>query len=119
MATVSLTFSSPINISCKVNDTAYYTDTTDLGGFSVGGGINLIGNINSITDNGTTVIIVVEIEGELAENVTENSFILFSKNNLFEIASLTGYFAEVTFKNNSVKPAELYATACEIEESSK
>ena len=119
MATVSLTFSSPINMSCKVNDIAYYVDTSELGGFTVGGGINLIGNINSITDNGTSVVMVVEMEGDYAGSVTQNSFILFSKNNLVEIASLTGYFAEVTFKNNSTKPAELYATACEIEESSK
>ena len=119
MATVSLTFDSPINMSCKVNDTAYYVDTQGLGGFTVGGGIQLIGNINTITDNGVTVVIVVELEGDNAESVSGSSFILFSKNNLVEIGSLTGYFAEATFRNNSTKPAELYATACEIEESSK
>ena len=119
MATVSLTFSSPINISCKVNDTAYYTDTTDLGGFSVGGGINLIGNINSITDNGTTVIIVVEIEGEFAENVTENSFILFSKNNLGNTSALRGYYAEVVMSNDEETQCELYTVGSEVFESIK
>ena len=119
MATVNLTFNSPINISCKVGDQAYYVPTSDLGGFSVAGITSLIGVINTITDNGSTVIVNVELEGDDAESVSNTDFIFFSKNNLVEIASLTGYFAEVTFKNNSLKPAELYATACEIEESSK
>ena len=119
MAEISLTFSSPINMSCKVNDTAYYTPTSTQGGFTVDNNTFLIGNINSITDNGTTVVIVCEITGDQAELVSQDDFIFFSKNNLLELKSLLGYYGQATFRNNSSNPAEMFATACEVTESSK
>ena len=119
MATVNLTFNSPINISCKVGDQAYYVPTSDLGGFSVAGIPSLIGVINTITDNGSTVIVNVELEGDDAESVSNTDFIFFSKNNLVEIGSILGYYAKAEYRNNSTKPAEFHETACEIEESSK
>ena len=119
MAALSLTFPSPINMSCQVGDIAYYVSTSSLGGFSVGNESPiLIGTINTITDNGATVILNIEIEGENAESVSSTSFILFSKNNLVETGSIKGYFAKTQFRNNSTKPAELHATACEVEDSS-
>ena len=118
MATLNLTYSS-LNISCKVGDTAYFVNETDtVGGFNVGGGIELIGNVNSISGN----TINVELEGENAniDNIQQNiTYIFFSKNNLVEIGSILGYYAQCTFKNNSTEKAELYATSCEVEESSK
>ena len=120
MAALSLTFPSPINMSCQVGDIAYYVSTSSLGGFSVGNESPiLIGTVNTITDNGTTVVLVIEIEGDNAESVGTSSFVLFSKNNLVEIGSIKGYFAKTQFRNNSTKPAELHATACEIEDSSE
>lgn len=119
MAEISLTFSSPINMSCKINDTAYYTPTSTQGGFTVDNNTFLIGNINSITDNGTTVVIVCEITGDQAGLVTVDDFIFFSKNNLLELKSLRGYYGQAMFRNNSPHPAEMHATACGIEESSK
>ena len=121
MAVVNLTFNSPINMSCKVGDSAYHVTPSDLGGFSVAPEtLNLIGTINSITDNGTTVIVVVELEGDAGEGtITTSSFIFFSKNNLVETGSIKGYYAKTQFRNNSTKPAELHATACEIEDSSE
>ena len=35
------------------------------------------------------------------------------------MASILGYYGEVEFKNNSKEKAEIFATACEISESSK
>lgn len=119
MAEISLTFSSPINMSCKVNDTAYYTPTSTQGGFTVDNNTFLIGNINSITDNGTTVVINCATTGESAELVTQDDFIFFSKNNLQELKSLRGYYGQAKFLNNSPHPAEMYVTACEVTESSK
>jgi hypothetical protein len=119
MAALDLTFPSPINISCKVGDVAYFVNTSLLGGFSVAGQINLIGTINSITTVGSNIVLNVEIEGEFAELVTENDFVFFSKDNLVEIGSILGYYAKVKFKNNSTEKAELHEVACEIEESSR
>lgn len=119
MATITLTFNSPINMSCKVGDSAYYTPITVTGGFDVDSGIYLIGNIDSITDNGTTVVIVCQATGGYSQSVQKPDFIFFSKNNLLEIGSIAGYYAKAKYKNNSPHPAELYATACGIAESSK
>ena len=118
MAALDLTFTSPINISCKIGDVAYFVNTSSLGGFSVAGQTNLIGTINSITITSTTTL-NIEMEGELAAYVTTNDFIFFSKNNLVEIGSIVGYYAKAKFRNNSTKRAELHESACEIEESSK
>ena len=41
-----------------------------------------------------------------------------TKNNLVETGSIKGYFAKTQFRNNSTQPAELHATACEVEDSS-
>jgi hypothetical protein len=50
---------------------------------------------------------------------TASSFILFSKDNSVNASSLLGYYASVKFKNNSTIEAEMFAAACEIDESSK
>lgn len=120
MASINLTFPSPINISCKVGDVAYFVNTfsNGTGGFTVAGQTNLIGIINTITVGSTATVLNIEMEGPLADAVTINDFVFFSKNNAVEIASILGYFAKATWKNNSTAPAELYTTAFEVEESS-
>ena len=118
METLDLVFAQ-LNMSVQVNDTAYFVNSNDLGtvgGFNVGNNIQLIGNINAISGN----TITVQLEGPFAteENIT-GSFVLFSKDNLVELNTIKGYYAQATFKNNSLEKAELYATACDIEESSE
>tara|TARA_R100001015_G_C4634592_1_gene201389 strand:- start:333 stop:803 length:471 start_codon:yes stop_codon:yes gene_type:complete len=68
----------------------------------------------------TAVNTVIEVQ-ELnpIPTPTATSFVFFSKNNKHNMSSLTGYYGEVEFRNNSKTKAELFATACEIEESSK
>tara|TARA_R110000823_G_scaffold184190_1_gene316733 strand:+ start:49 stop:405 length:357 start_codon:yes stop_codon:yes gene_type:complete len=116
---IDLTFNSPINMSCKIGDVAYYTPTSTQGGFTVDNNTFLIGIINSIIDNGTTVVINCETTGESAELVTQDDFVFFSKNNLLELKSLRGYYGQAKFLNNSPHPAEMYATSCGVDESSK
>tara|TARA_R100000908_G_C3618061_1_gene64905 strand:- start:54 stop:413 length:360 start_codon:yes stop_codon:yes gene_type:complete len=119
MDTVNLTFPSPINISCKVGDVAYYVNTATIVGFTVSNDPWLIGTINSIITTGNNTILNVNLEGEFASGVTSSDFILFSKNNLVEISSIKGYYAQAQFRNDSTTAAEFFETACEIEESSK
>lgn len=119
MAALDLTFNSPINISCKTGDVAYFVNTSSFGGFTVAGQTNLIGTINSITITSQSTILNIEIEGEFAESVTTSDFVFFSKNNLVEVGSILGYYAKVKFRNNSTTRAELHEAACEIEESSR
>jgi hypothetical protein len=44
---------------------------------------------------------------------------MFSKNKIVNNTSLLGYFAEVTLKNNSTAPAELFALNSQVALSSK
>tara|TARA_R110002012_G_scaffold165390_1_gene327668 strand:- start:1705 stop:2154 length:450 start_codon:yes stop_codon:yes gene_type:complete len=50
---------------------------------------------------------------------TDDDFIYFVKDNSVNLTSITGYYGEVEFKNNSTEKAELFAASCEIVESSK
>ena len=123
METVNLTFPAPFNMSCKVGDLVYYVDTTSSfqgSGFMVGAdNYQLIGAINSIITLSSEVIINVQLTGPTASLVSTTDFIFFVKNNLVETGSIKGYFSKVKYRNNSTKPAEMFQTACEIEESSK
>jgi len=68
----------------------------------------------------TTVNTIINVQeaGPLNEP-PDNSFVFFSKDNQYNMSSLTGYYGEVEFRNNSTTKAELFATACDIRESSK
>ena len=120
MATVTLTFPSGSNFSAQVGDTAYYTNPTDDdGGFTTANNIVAMGFITTITDIGDgTYQVVCEIESTTVLP-TADSFILFSKENTVNTTSLLGYYGEVEFRNDSTEKAELFATACEVVESSK
>ena len=63
--------------------------------------------------------IVIENPTYIGDTPTINDYFFFSKDNGVNLTSITGYYAEVEFKNNSTEKAELFATACEITESSK
>ena len=118
MATISLQFASPINTSVQVGDTTYFSNTSTAGGFSVGNNINFIGEIQSITDDGTNVTMVCTYNQNNSAP-SSSSFILFSKDNSVNLSSLVGYYGSVKFNNNSKDKAELFATSCEVSESSK
>lgn len=114
---INLIFPSPINMSCRVGDTAYYSSVSPVNEFLVNDNIIRIGVIRSIEDNGSQTTITCLVEGDVTG--IKGSYIFFSKNNLVETGSLTGYYGSATFANNSSSKAELYATSCGITESSK
>jgi len=49
----------------------------------------------------------------------QGSFIMFSKDNKVNLSSALGYYASVTFKNNSTEKAELFNVGADVFESSK
>ena len=113
---VQVTFSS-INYSLQVGDTAYYTTWENNNTGFITGTQNLteFGIVTNISGN----IITVEMDDALVSAPTLQDFILFSKDNAANMASILGYYGEVEFKNNSTSKAELFATSCEVAESSK
>ena len=75
----------------------------------------LLGIVTNITNNSIT------IENIVYSLVIANpdDFIMFSKDTGVNISGLIGYYAEVKFKNNSNKKAEMYSVGSEVTPSSK
>ena len=125
---ITLQFQYPINQSCQEGDITYYTPTSSSGGFDVNtesGSIVEIGKIISIVHEDTNdddvfdiTKITCEIENSTAVPTTSD-FIFFGKERSINEASITGYYGEFKFINNSKQKAELFSAACEITESSK
>ena len=126
MATTTLTFANKINESAQVGDTAYYVTTSSQGGFTTS--LNntdpttenvyvKIGTIKSI--NAPRLIMVCNTSLTTSQIPTTSHFIFFSKDNIANMTTTLGYYAEVTLKNNSTQEAELFSIGCDIFESSK
>ena len=130
MPSATLNFSAPINVSCQVGDTAYYVDTSSVGGFTVSTTNSMASQENTIVEIGeireiqgpktNTPAIIVETTLGYNELNGLNRFIFFSKNNKANLSSPLGYYASVKFVNdNNYTTAELYAIEADIYESSK
>ena len=121
MASITLTFSAPLNASCQVGDTAYYITTTTDGGFTKndGDGVKEIGQIRQISNpqSSTPTVICDTVAPGALHSTTK--FILFSKDNKANLSSVLGYFASVKLVNNSTAQAELYSVSMDAFESSK
>ena len=125
MAAIYLTFTQSINSSAQEGDTVYYVSTTETGGFNVADpAIIPIGIIRGIevelnVENDITITTILVSMDDDDPEPPLNSYIFFSKDNVANLTSILGYYSEVKFKNNSRRKAELFASACGIEESSK
>ena len=113
-------------ISVQVGDTAYYINPSYSGGFQVGDNftsdnIKVIGKITSVslpTSEAGNLAITCDMLNTTTPP-TASSFILFAKDNTVNCSSLLGYYGSAKFKNDSTEKAEIFATSCEINESSK
>jgi hypothetical protein len=112
---IILSFDFPLNVSVQVGDTAYFVATTTSSSFSINStNVIRIGVITAI--NQTTNTIITDTSGT-APNVGD--FILFSKDNKVNMASMLGYYAEATIRNSSTSKAELFNISSDYIESSK
>lgn len=120
MASLTLTFSAPLNTSCQIGDTAYYVDTESSGGFLKNDGdVVEIGEIRQVTNplsNSPSIICETLVPGELN---SLSKFILFSKDNKANTSSILGYYASVKFVNSSTAPSELFSVTIDTFDSSK
>ena len=103
--TLTITFNNPINVSVQVGDIVYYLNS---------GAVVELGKL--LTISGKTI--TCEMDQNQA-NPSNNSFILFSKDNRKNLTSITGFYAEVEMKNDSQEYAEIFTVGSEIFESSK
>ena len=126
MATVTLTFTNPINISAQVGDTTYYVTTSSQGGFTTSLNSSTPTSENTIVEIGTIksidaarLIMVCNTALTTGQLPTTSHFISFSKDSIANMTTALGYYAEVKLKNNSTTEAELFSIGCDVFESSK
>ena len=121
-AVVLLPFSQdPQLTGIQVGDTAYYVDTSNIattGGFSTTSSLNNIIEIGVVSGFSGTYNIEVTVTNAITLPTT-NDYIFFSKDNEVNSSSLLGYYAKVTFTNDSTTEAELFSIGCVVGESSK
>ena len=138
MATVTLTFANKINESAQVGDTSYYVTTSAQGGFTTS--LNnsdpttenvyvKIGTIKSIAAGRLSMVVNTSLTTSQLPNDNDSNndgtadragdFIFFSKDNIANMSTTLGYYAEVVLKNNSTVESELFSIGCDVFESSK
>ena len=146
MPDITIQFARQEYPSLQIGDTAYYAiidSEASMDGSTVVYTLNdykgfyindpdedyiQIGNITAITEafledgvTPTTSITINAVAG--LEVPTTQNYIFFKKKFSSQgdpnMSSLLGYFGSAKFINNSEEKAELYATSCEISESSK
>ena len=109
-------FDQPINTSAQVWDTAFYADEssiTNVGGFSTAPNLSVLGEITSVSVDRT----IVKVDTNIVPS--DNSFFTFQKDKTVNTSKLTGYYAEIKFKNNGTEKADLFMVNSEVSISSK
>ena len=147
MPNITLNFDHPLNVSVQVGDIAYFINpttttepprewatTTTPQKQGPQSGIIKIGEIYELDccNNLPTYLNGGYIKCDMPQDLFNTyydqiidltpgppSFIMFSKDNKANMASLLGYYASAQFRNNSTDEAELFNVGVEVFESSK
>ena len=129
MASITLTFTKPINVSCQVGDIAYYVTSVSNGGFDTGfnnqgvsNGVVKIGDIREIESSGEFAGKRIYVNTSLgyagSHNVSTLSYIMFTKDTKVNLSSPLGYYASVKFINDSKTEAEMFSVGMDVFDSS-
>ena len=121
MASIVLSFTSPLNVSCQVGDTAYFAVVDTSGEFLVDNtdGIREIGQVRQI-NNAMSNMPSIVCDTEVAESEFGTSpFIMFGKDRSANVSTIIGYYAEIKFICTDTAEAELFAINVSIFETSK
>ena len=111
-----LTFNG-MNTSVQIGDIVYYSiNINPSGGFESGSVADTkrFGEIVAIDGNSLTV----QYDDSLI-SPPPNAFILFAKDKQVNTSSLSGYYANVTFRNNSSTKVEIFSVGANVTPSSK
>tara|TARA_Y100000593_G_C4308914_1_gene337298 strand:+ start:2131 stop:2535 length:405 start_codon:yes stop_codon:yes gene_type:complete len=134
MPIVTLTFDHAINTSAQVGDIAYYVYTSPVGTTQTWAStttphdsadredIRKIGVIETINSTQSQSIVTVDMPNSLSSLYgppANGDFIMFSKDNKVNLASLAGYYSSVKLRNNSKEHSELFSVNSDFTESSK
>lgn len=124
---INLTVTGTPNISLAIGDTLYYTfiqssadDVFESSDNNEGqSDIIELGTINNIAPQGSAFILLINEVPNIDLSQLVGAFLLFSKDNQFELSSIVGYYNSIRLKNNSKEKAELFAVSVDVTESSK
>jgi hypothetical protein len=139
MPIIQLSFPNPLNVSVQKGDIAYFSNPTPVGPSAQWAAtvtphltndqqdIIKIGEIQNIIKwNGTYSAIICNMSQilfnqyfPLISTVDPKSFIMFSKDNKVNMASILGYYASVEFRNSSTIKSEIFNVGTKFFESSK
>ena len=100
------------NSSLQIGDIIYYVNVQDVGDLSSNTGQPIFHGV--VTAIGSSTITT-----DSQNNIPNGTFLMFLKNDQVNNVGLKGYYADVTFKNNSSNYAELFAVSSDIAVSSK
>ena len=124
MQIIKLELNASLNASLQKGDTVYYSPLSPVAnsGFeqAITGNIIKLGIVVSIYNSlpGEEYIHVIYDEATVTPPAA-NDYIMFEKNKYDNSSNLTGYYAEVQFKNYSQDKVELFSISSEVSESSK
>ena len=128
---ITLTLPKPINVSLQSKATNVVNGyPTQSGAWDIiyfirvdqgktTGQIYRLGKCTSIDTSGTSTYTVTVEPDTTAQTPDTSDFIFFGKDNQIGTAGVTGYYAQVEMKNDSIEYAELFAVSSEVTESSK
>jgi len=113
-----INFSSTIaNASVSVGDIVYKASTS-----SIRNGLEYFGENGATPTKVRKIMSIgsnfIEVESG-SSSPASGDFLMFSKDNSVNEASLKGYYASITMKNSSTDRAELFAINAVVHESSK
>jgi len=120
MATLTLTYTQPLNTSVQVGDTVCFVPTATSGEFTINSGsiiqVGTITTINNPTSNAPSIVCETNLNGSYNG---QSHYTFFYKDNKVNLSSILGYYAEITLQNDTNIYAELHSVACDVFESSK
>ena len=125
MPTTNFTFNFKPNTSLQIGDVLYYVPTTTTGGFGTGSQDNIVrvGNVTNISYPPTGFTVTAEVDASFSVDTSDVPYFFFGKDSTVNTGSILGYYSRVKFTNNSTekgdKKGEMFATTCQVEESSK
>lgn len=134
MLSITLELSATLNVSLQVGDKVYYSAIQPGGANSV---FTTVDNYATVVEFGVVThlypngdlsaspvpiqpnSIVVSYDEIYVSVPSLNEYIMFAKDKEVNSSSLIGYYAEVTFQNESKDKVELFSISSEVSESSK
>ena len=111
-----------LNTSLQVGDMIYYVPTTSPPAIIQ---TYDVGDLSNVQEYGILTDIIEILGGFILEvdsnlmSVIDNQYIMFAKEKKANTTSLSGYYADIQFVNNSKDKAELFSVGSEVTESSK